>query len=92
MLANARSYRKLCPANIDGFLHLDKLTDTVETAAWARELRALVAKSSNPEDGKYWRLLWAAEFRTTPPAEYERLRSRVAADVKQLELLPQTHG
>src|SRR5258708_33464170 len=50
----------------------------------------MVEESTDPEDGRYWRLLWAAEFRVTPQAEYETLRAKVAADVKRLETLPQT--
>jgi predicted Zn-dependent protease len=71
LLANMRAYRQLCAANLDGFRYLDKATDAAEAAAWARELRALLEKSTDPEDGRYWRLLWATEFRVTPQAEYE---------------------
>jgi hypothetical protein len=89
LLENMRAYRRLCPANVNGFLHLDKVTDRAEAATWARELRALLEKSADPEDGRYWRILWTAEFRTAPQAEYDALRAKVAADVKRLESLPQ---
>jgi thiol-disulfide isomerase/thioredoxin len=92
LLANVRAYRHLCPANLDGFRHLGKVTDATEAAEWARELRSLLENSKDPEDGRYWRLLWAAEFRVTPQAEYDTLRAKVAADVKRLETLPQTEN
>jgi thiol-disulfide isomerase/thioredoxin len=92
LLANVRAYRRLCPANLDGFRHLDRVTDAAEAAAWARELRPLLEKSTDPEDGQYWRFLWAAEFRVTPQAEYDTLRAKVAVDVKRLETLPQTEN
>ena len=92
LLANVRAYRRLCPANPDGFRHLDKVTDAAEAAAWARDLRPLLERSTDPEDGRYWRLLWAAEFRVTPQTEYDTLRAKVAADVKRLETLPQTEN
>src|SRR3984893_309944 len=85
LLANVRAYRRLCPANLDGFRHLDKVTDTAVAAAWARELRLLLEKSADPDDARYWRLLWAAEFRVTPQTGYDTLRAKVAADVKRLE-------
>ena len=89
LIENMRAYRRLCPANTNGFLHLDKVTDPAEAATWARELRALLEKSADPEDGRYWRILWTAEFRTAPQAEYDALRAKVAADVKRLESLPE---
>jgi thiol-disulfide isomerase/thioredoxin len=92
LLANVQAYRQLCPANLDGFRHLNKVTDATETAAWVRELRPLLEKSTDPEDGRYWRLLWAAEFRVAPPAEYDTLRAKVATDVKRLETLLQSEN
>jgi thiol-disulfide isomerase/thioredoxin len=92
LIENMRAYRRLCPANTNGFLHLDKVTDPAEAATWARELRALIEKSADPDDGRYWRILWTAEFRTAPQAEYDALRTKVAADVKRLESLPQTEN
>jgi tetratricopeptide (TPR) repeat protein len=91
-LANVRVYRRLCPANLDGFRHFDKVTDAAEAAAWTRELRPLLEESADPEDGRYWPILWAAEFRVTPKAEYGTLRAKVAADVKRLQTLPQTEN
>jgi hypothetical protein len=90
LLENIREYRSLCPANLDGFRYFDKIADAGETGAWARELRPLLEKSTDPEDGQYWRLLWAAEFRIAPQSDYDTLRTKVAADVKRLEGLPRT--
>ncbi|MCU1236270.1 MAG: Redoxin domain protein [Candidatus Solibacter sp.] len=88
LLDNMRSYHNLCPANTDGFRYLDKLTDGAEAVGWVRDLRPLLEASPGEEQGRYWRLLWAAEFRLTPQAEYDALRAKVAGDVKRLEALP----
>jgi thiol-disulfide isomerase/thioredoxin len=87
MAESARAYRQLCPSNLDGFLHLKRIANREESAAWARELRPLLERSADPEAPEYWRMLWAAEFRTTPQAGYDALRATVAADVKRLESL-----
>jgi thiol-disulfide isomerase/thioredoxin len=90
LLSNLRMYRKLCPANVDALRYLDNVTGRVESAAWARDLRPILEKSSGPADGLYWRRLWAAEFRGAEQPEYEAIRARVAADVKRLEGFPET--
>lgn len=89
LLSSVRAYRQLCPHNLDGFRYLDKFTDTAETAAIAKELRPLL--EANPQQAEYWPHLWAAEFRVTPPTEYDALREQVASDVRlRLEPLPAT--
>jgi hypothetical protein len=65
LLFNVRAYRKLCPANLDGFTYLNKDHDPAETAQWAKQLRTMLEKDSNPNDSEYWSFLWAAEFRVT---------------------------
>jgi thiol-disulfide isomerase/thioredoxin len=88
VMENMRAYRKLCPGNIDAFLYLDKLRDTAETAASARQLRVLLERSATPDDVSYWRALWAAEFRATPAEDFAVLRKRVADDVERLNSRP----
>ncbi len=87
LLENARRYRRLCPDNLDGFDYLDQVTDGSESRAWARDLRPLLEKSTDRGALKYWRKLWAAEFRGASETEYDAVRARVAADVKRLEAL-----
>jgi thiol-disulfide isomerase/thioredoxin len=85
-LQNARRYRQLCPANLDGFEYLDQVAGAAESGAWARELRPLLEKAA-VRGLPYWRKLWAAEFRAVKEPEYETVRARVAADLARLETL-----
>jgi thiol-disulfide isomerase/thioredoxin len=89
VMANIREYRKLCPGNLEGFRYLEKVKDAAETAEAARQLRAVLEKAEDPDDGRYWSLLWAAEFRVAPSTEYDALRKRVAADVEHLKSRPE---
>jgi len=88
-IANIGEYRKLCPGNLEGFRYLEKVKDAAETAEAARQLRAVLEKAEDPDDGRYWILLWAAEFRVAPSTEYDALRKRVAADVEHLKSRPE---
>ena len=65
------------------------IRDRAETAEWARQLRSLLEHSSDPSDSKYWKDLWAAEFRTTALSQFDALRKRVAVDVQRLETRPE---
>ncbi len=89
LLASIRAYRKLCPANLDGFTYLNSVSDPTESAHWAKELRTLLENSIEQQDGRYWSALWAAEFRLAPKSEYEKLRAQVAEDVRRLESVPE---
>jgi thiol-disulfide isomerase/thioredoxin len=88
-LANIRLYRKLCPANLDGFTYLDSISDPTESAQWAKELRTLLEKTTEQHDGRYWRSLWAAQFRLAPKSDYDQLRAQVAEDIRRLESTPE---
>jgi len=50
-----------------------------------QELRALLEKSTEQHEGRYWRSLWAAEFRLAPKSDYDQLREQVANDLRRLE-------
>lgn len=56
-------------------------------AAVARAMRARLERETDTEGLLDYELLWALEFRTTPPAGHGSLRTRVAADVARLEKL-----
>jgi thiol-disulfide isomerase/thioredoxin len=86
-LNNVRRYHQLCPANLDGFEYLDQVTDPAESAAWARDLRPLLDKSPDGAALRYWRKLWAAEFRAVKESEYNTVRKGVAKDANRLEML-----
>lgn len=81
---NIEAYRKLCPSNADGFRYLSKVNGQSETAALARQLRALLEQSKAPlRDAEYWKILWAAEFRSvSKEEEFPALRQRVAQDLR----------
>jgi peroxiredoxin len=85
LLENIRSYHTLCPGNLDGFQYLDKVSDAKESGLLATELRVLLESRSEAADGRYWRLLWGAEFRAASEADYATVRARVASDLKRLE-------
>jgi thiol-disulfide isomerase/thioredoxin len=89
VMANIHEYHKLCPGNLEGFRYLEKVKDAAETAEAGRQLRAVLEKAEDPDDGRYWSLLWAAEFRVAPSTEYDALRKRVAADVQRLKSRPE---
>jgi hypothetical protein len=88
VISNIGEYRKLCPGNLDAFRYLEKIKDKAATAEAARQLRTLLESGDDPDDGRYWSLLWAAEFRVAPSIEYDALRQRVAADVERLKSRP----
>lgn len=85
VIANMREYRGLCPGNLDAFRYLEKVKDPAETSAAAAQLRAALESNLDTDDGQYWSILWAAEFRVASPAQYDSLRKRVAADVESLK-------
>ncbi len=87
-LESIRAYRKLCPTNIDGFAYLTIDNDPAEAAEWAKELRSLLERSTEPNSG-YWSPLWAFEFSHTAKTEYDSLRRRVGVDIKRLEAAPE---
>jgi thiol-disulfide isomerase/thioredoxin/tetratricopeptide (TPR) repeat protein len=89
LAANMRAYRSLCPANADAFRYLSRITDRTETQAFAEQLRTLLEHASAPPDLTRYADLWAAEFRSAPPTEFDALRDRVRGDLKRLEPLAQ---
>ncbi len=89
LLASIRTYRKFCPANLDGFTYFNSVSDPTESVQWAKQLRALLENSMEQHDGRYWSALWAAEFRLAPKSEYDKLRAQVAEDLQRLESVPE---
>jgi hypothetical protein len=89
LAANMRAYRSLCPANVDAFRYISRITNRTETGVFAQELRTLLEHTSATSDLTQYADLWAAEFRSAPPIEFDALRDRARSDLKRLEPLAQ---
>ncbi len=89
LAVNMRAYRDLCPANGDAFRYLARLSDRAQTQAFAGQLRTLLEAARAAPDLVRYADLWAAEFRSAPPADFDALRACVRGDLKRLEPLAQ---
>ncbi|HET6373261.1 MAG TPA: redoxin domain-containing protein [Candidatus Polarisedimenticolia bacterium] len=83
-LAHLEKYMELCPSTLDAFEVLRSVDDPALLEASARRLRAALDRAKDSDSLRYYESLWRLEFKTTPVAKHERLRSRVAADLKHL--------
>jgi hypothetical protein len=89
LAANMRAYRSLCPGNGDAFRYLSRISDRAETRAFAQQLRTLLEHTSATPDLVRYADLWAAEFRSAPPSDFDLVRDRIRGDLKRLAPLAQ---
>ena len=82
---NIRAYHDLCPANVDAFRYLSRITDRDAARTLVRQFREAIEGNTDPQVLARYTDLWAAEFRSTPPADFEKLRARIRQDLKRLE-------
>jgi len=87
LAVNMRKYHDLCPANVDAFRYLSRITDREVTRTMAQEFRKQMEGSSDRQVLAKYTDLWAAEFRATPPADFDKLRARIRQDLKRLETI-----
>jgi thiol-disulfide isomerase/thioredoxin len=85
-----QTYRKLCPASLEGYNWARSESDLVKNQEWAKHFRGLLEKNTGQSDHVYWTNLWATEFRLTPKSDYDKLRKQVTEDLKRLESTPET--
>jgi thiol-disulfide isomerase/thioredoxin len=76
-------YTGLCE-DPDGFAHLRDVDQPAAIRELAARLRRRIESSNTT---MLYRNLWAAEFRSADPVEFDRLRSRVAEDMKRIKQL-----
>jgi thiol-disulfide isomerase/thioredoxin len=87
---NMRAYHDLCPANADAFRYLPRIADRDQTRTFAQQFRETLEKTTDARDLSRYKDLWAAEYRSTAPADFDQLRGRVLIDLKRLEPLGKT--
>jgi peroxiredoxin len=87
--ANLRAYHQACPANLDAFERLNVIEDELALRELAGKLRALLRKTTGPQDLRYYKPLWTAEFRLAPASGSEPVKAAVIEDLKRIETLSQ---
>ena len=85
LAVNIRAYSDLCPANADAFRYLSRITDHGATRTLVQRFRKVLESSTDPQVLARYTDLWAAEFRSTPPADFDKLRALIRQDLKHLE-------
>src|SRR6266567_6908704 len=87
--ANLRAFHHACPGNFDAFEHLNVIEDERALRELAGDLRALLQKTTARQDLRYYKTLWAAEFRLAPPSELGPAKTALTGDLKRIETLSQ---
>ena len=76
-----------CPDNLEGYRELSGFDDKAALASNTARLRALIEPRTDKTAINAYQTLWSMEFKAHPPAEYDALRKKVSADLKQLRAL-----
>jgi cytochrome c biogenesis protein CcmG/thiol:disulfide interchange protein DsbE len=87
MRTQLESFYTGCPASMNDLARdLLEGNATPEMAAkYSTPLRARLMKEADPENLTAWRTVWNLEFKAAPPAEHERIRKQLAADMVRLQ-------
>ncbi|HET6373260.1 MAG TPA: redoxin domain-containing protein [Candidatus Polarisedimenticolia bacterium] len=83
-LAHLKRYMELCPSSLEAFGYIRAGDEPAFQESSARRLRALLRDRKDPDSLRRYETLWSLEFTTTPVVEHERLRARVADDLRRL--------
>jgi len=83
--AHLKAFLDACPVSFEGYQELARTSDDKDVIRQrAAELRTLVEKRSDVHAIAAYQTVWALEFKSTPPSEYDTLRNKTAADVKRI--------
>lgn len=74
----------LRPDSLEPYRLLTALPPSSFLSQSARRMRELLERSTAPDDLAAFPVLWAIEFRTTPPSGHSSVRDRVKEDVERL--------
>lgn len=89
---NLDTFFSMCPTSNDGYARFlltrapSPLQKKIELAT-AQALRTQLKNETDPDRLLDYGRLWALEFRTRPPQQYDALRLQITADLKRLEKL-----
>jgi hypothetical protein len=85
--AHEKAFLSACPAALEGYQSLTDVDDHDLMVSSAAKLRQILEPRTDPDALDAHPTLWAIEFKTRPPAEYDALRKQVAADLARLRAL-----
>jgi thiol-disulfide isomerase/thioredoxin len=83
--ASFTAFLEVCPESVEPYRYLRHVEDKELAVKAAGRLRALLAKTNDPEDLALFSDLWSAEFRVNPPSEHDRLRKQVIQDLQRVK-------
>lgn len=84
---NMLAYSNRCPADLSGFTYLGSVEDKVTAKLLAARFRKAAEGRNTIGVAAYYPRLWAAEFHAADPTEFDKLRKRVAEDLKRVKEL-----
>jgi hypothetical protein len=85
--AQLKAFLDACPASLEAYQPLTRIDDKDLERTYATQLRALLARRSDPEAVGAYTTLWSLEFKLHAPSEYQPLRQQVGQDLERLRQL-----
>ena len=85
--AHMKAFLAACPSSLEGYESLTRMDDRELAHQGIERLRPLLQTHSDPQGIAAYHTLWALEFKTYPPAEYDPLRKQVAVDLRRIRAL-----
>jgi len=89
---NLKRYMTMCPDSLVAYSYLQQVGDKEFVRKSTQHLRELLEKSAEPEDIASYQTLWRLEFSLSPVTEHDKVRTRVAEDLKRLRALNLTNN
>jgi hypothetical protein len=89
---NLKRYMTMCPDSLVSYTYIQQMSDKEYARKATGRLRELLEKGDDPQDFSNYSTLWRLEFSLTPVAEHDKVRARIAEDLKRIRTLNLTRN
>ena len=89
---NLKRYMAMCTDSLVSYNYVQQMSDKDYVRKSAQRLREMLEKSDDSQDITNYSTLWRLEFTLSPVTEHDKVRARMAEDLKRLRAMNLTNN